>query len=282
MKYDIKKTKIIPENSLLNLYLLRHFPSIQNIQGYGSENTDLASREDKEVKDIITLIKEVIGFENIDKIILGKLERHKQSFEQIFPEGTGDIPYSQENRLTACFAGPLVENIPEQTEIEHNLKRFEAGADGLYHDVSCKSFDPAATGVFPFDALYSGIYVDRVLRSIVFPDDTTLTSFEDIEKQVLSLHRSLIEKAVEKGKPLNILGIGSCSINGFNLEKAAYCTTGKNMLHTYGTEGRIVFPQQHNELMVLGCTEQDMNDEIAHLRAYEGNVKIANVIERAK
>ena len=79
---------------------------------------------------------------------------------------------------------------------------------------------------------------------------------------------------MKDGKNLNIVVVSSCSANGYNLEYSSFGTIGENFLGVYGSEQRPIFPQGHDEIMILGYSKKDLTEGRIRLRAIEGNVKL--------
>jgi hypothetical protein len=259
---------------ILTLYFLRHQQSVQNKQGFGDKDTELTEQGRESASNLSQIARAV----NPDIIMAGTLKRHEQTLQRIATGYKGDVVFDE--RLNAVFSGPLLSQPPEETQRQYNLDRFKPGKDGLCHvqlpDGREKSFDPRALGIYPFNPLYCGAYFDRDLRVVVFPDNTTLTSFDEIEKQVRSFQADLIEK--DSTKPLKIVVVSSCSASGFNLEYAAFRTIGENIFAKFGREQGPVFPQDHDEVMVLGYNKKDLVDNKKDLHAVEGNIKIVKYL----
>ncbi len=266
-------------NFLLTLYFIRHQESVQNRQGFGERDTELTEEELK--KEISQLVKSI---ENLDCILTGTLKRHTQTLERIKEEVGYNGIIIPDDRLNAVLSGQMFEQPPIETEQTYQLDRFQPGSDGLCYvelpDGREISFDPVKMGIYPFNSLYSGAYFDRDLRQAVFPGDQTLASFDEIGRRVCDFQESVIEKADKASKPLNIVVVSSCSSSGFNLEYSAFGTIGCNMSQNFGSEQRRIFPQDHDEVMVLGYTKKDLYYGRESLRPIEGNVKIKNYLKK--
>lgn len=265
-------------NLILTLYFLRHQQSVQNEQGFGDRDTELTEKGRESASNLSQIVRAI----KPDYLMAGTLKRHIQTLQRIRKDimYNGNIVFDE--RLNAMFSGSLLKQPPEETQRKYNLGRFKPGKDGLCHvqlpDGKEKSFDPKALGIYPFNALYCGAYSDRDLREVVFPDDNTLTSFDEIEKQVRSFQLDLIEKEKNSAKPLKIVVISSCSTSGFNLEYAAFGTIGENIFAEFGKEQKPIFPQDHDEVMVLGYSKKDLADDKKDLHAVEGNIKIVKCL----
>ena len=264
---------------LLLLYFLRHQESEQNSDGYGEPDTSLTQNGRAGSSKLVKILRSIGP---VDEILTGTKKRHVQTLEQIKPKINYEGQIVPEERLNALFGGELMEVPGEVTERKYGLDKFQPGPDGLYHDTSqgkLISFDPVKTGVFPFDPLYSAVYTNKDLRQIVFPN-AQLTPFEDIEQKVRSFQQDIINTIRNsKPDPKKIVAIASCSPSGFNLEYAAFNTIGRNMQTPFGREQKRVFPLQHDEIMVLGYTREDLENNRNRLRPIEGNIKIDTYLQ---
>ena len=262
---------------ILTLYFLRHQESVQNKYGFGKADTHLTEQGRERVSNLSRLVS-AIGVGNIDHILTGTLQRHHQTLGGLLERIGYHGEIIPDERLNALFSGPLLELPAAETERRYQLDRVRAGSDGLcaveLPEGRTIHFDPAKEGIYPFDPLYCGAYFDKGLRQAVFPHEPTLPSFHAIAKQARNLQGDIIRRANESPKPMHIVAISSCSPSGFNLEYATFGTVGKNMRTPFGSEGNPVFPQNHDELMVLGYTRDDASSGRKRLRAIEGNVNI--------
>ncbi|NQU98671.1 histidine phosphatase family protein [Candidatus Woesearchaeota archaeon] len=261
---------------LLTVYFLRHQESVQNKQGYGEFDTKL-SKEGKRNADITSRLLTHIGVDNIDLLISGTLKRHKQTTQLITEKVNYEGEVLFDERIQALVHSPILENPPEQTMDKYDLHRFQRGEDSYcrvtLRDGTEVSFDPEASKVNPFDPLYSDAYFDRQIRKAVFPNNRTLPSFASIERKVRSFQRSMIER-VDPLKTQNIVLVSSCGPAGVNLEYSIFGTVGENLFESFGSEDNQLFPIQHEEMMILGYTQQDLADKRKSLRPVEGNVGI--------
>lgn len=291
----------IKPETLLTVYCLRHLPSNTNVQGYGPADTELIEKQSYD-KAMIELV-EAIGINNIDLVIRGTLKRHRQTFDSVLGKAGYHGELIEDGSLNALISGPLVEAKGSTTEKKYNLSRFETNgslytieiADGIKI-----AFDPKQMGIFPFDPLYSLAYISKPLREIVFPDEQTLASFQDIGEIVENYQTNLVKIFKSHlevySRPLTVVTISSCSADAFNLEYSHYGTVGENMvsptaskqtpdmpgtdsiiqLHRtrFGSENRLLFPQNHDEVMILGYDSKNLEEGLDKLTAFEGNIKI--------
>jgi len=285
------KTK---DNLLLRAYFMRHQESQQNAEGRGESDTPLTDEGRRNARELAKVFN-FPGFGPIDIVIAGTLSRHDQTLNEMLDNSGYQGEVLRDSRLNAIFgSSPLLQQPAEATVAQYDLDRLKAGEDGLHHaedSLGKFRFDPAALGILPFDPLYCRAYEDKRLRQLVFPGEDTLPSFDSVDTRVAGIQNELICKSAESsGRPVNVLVVSSCSPNGFNLERAAYGTIGENMsvsysadgdvsIARYGVEGRPIFPQEHDQLMVLGYTEQDRSEGRERLRVLEGNRKIDKYLD---
>lgn len=262
-----------PEDKILTVYLLRHQESEQNLKGHGDTDSDLTERGQEEISTLVQLVN-AIGVDNIDSLIAGDLKRHTQTDlllrEQTAYKGQTEI----DPRLNAVVSGKLCEQPAEITEQEYDLARFA--------NTRFKGMTAEQAKVFPFDPLYSMAYLDKEIRAMVFPNEESLTTLKEIEHRIKTFQQELITSVINSSKPKTIVCVSSCSPNGFNLELAAYQTIGENMYKTSGSENRPIFPQQHDELIILGYSARDMTQGRSTLKHVDGPVKIQNYLQGLK
>jgi len=274
---------------LLTVYAVRHLPSLQNVAGFGPVDSDLAAGFENYRSSLIDLVKNLSG-QGLDLVVSGDLKRHKGTADVLREAGyKGEI--IEDTRLNAVMSGQLLEQPAVVTEREYNLERFRANHYKLYVSPDGKiKFDPSELGIYPFNSLYSFAYFDRRLRQLVFQNDSSLTSFQNIRGNIERYQPQLIQSVIESTSPLTVLSIGSCSPNAFNLEYCLFGTVGENLVTLsrggllrptrFGSENRVIFPQGHDEVMVIGYRKEDLEAGRDRLVAIEGNLKIQGLIDR--
>lgn len=264
----------LDEQEILRVYALRHLQSFDNLRGFGENDSGITEQGKIVIDDVIALIDQ-IGVDNIDMIMRGDLKRHRESFDQLIERISYEGETLTDERLNALYKCPLNDDDGEITEREHDLARFKAEKDYTIDGKQFK-FNPENTGVFPFDPHYSSVYVDRKLRELVFPNNTTLRTFENIEERTRSFQEGLIEFL--KHKPMNVLLIGSCSSLAFNREYAEHGTIGENQVDY--EKGNLHFPLDHGELIVFGYSKRDLEKERTRLHLVQGNIKIMDYLNQ--
>jgi len=235
----------------------RHQESIQNATGKGGYNTPLTPAGINKARENVSPLLSM----QPNLIISGNLTRHEQSLDAIVKHVGGNVEVVEDERLNALFGGKIIDQDPKETEMQYQLEQY----------MNDSRFDAKKMKVFPFDNFYSSIYMDKAIREIVFPDETSLTSFEEIRERIVGFQNYLIEKANKK--PTKALIISSCSPAAFNLEYAAFGTIGQNIYTPFGSEHKELFPMDHDEIMILGWRTGDDK-----LHAIEGNVKLKNYL----
>lgn len=271
---------------LLEAFFTRHQESQQNADEDRDWNTSLTD-EGKQSAERNAKLLDGTTLGKVDIVYAGTLDRHDQSLDLMLRRSKYGGEIIHDPRFNAVQKGsPLFEDPTEVTVHRFGLDKFAPGSDGLYHaedEFGALSFDPVAIGVFPFNPLYCMAYWDRRLRSLVFPGEESLRPIEEIEKDVVGVQKELIQKASSSSrKPLRVLAVSSCSPNGFGLEYAAYGTVGENIIGNYPEDGNSIFPQEHDQLMVLGYTERDLAEGRKRLRVIEGNVNINKYLDTLK
>lgn len=284
------------EGIRMMLYLTRHLESTQNDKGFGEVNCELTEKGKKNAAINRQLVN-AIGVKNIDWVISGDYIKHKETTRGIL-EGTGyDGPIVFDSRLVSIPAGPILEDSPEKVEKDYNLGIFnpEAGFERIkmedgriitYEGNLCNveipdfgvvSFDPKEEGVFPFNQYFRG-YIDEGVKRAVFPHDTqTFPSFDKVRDDVKNFHEELVEKVRENDKPLAVLGVGSMSINALVFEYALRQTVAENARGKFN--GMPIYPQGHNDVMVMGYTQEDLVECRNHLRPITCNVPIDKYVK---
>ncbi len=270
---------------ILTVYLTRHLPSEQNVAGRGPVDTPLA----KGFKGIRASLVELVKKVNPQLVISGTLQRHEQTTGKVLKKAgyVGEVEY--DHRLNAVLDTPLVTKNPKKTEKKYDLLRFTPGEDGLYeNDGGVLKFDPEELGILPFDPLYSAAYFHIGLWPIVFSDHDWPMDNWTVDRNIKMFHRDLIKRFGNSEYPVGVVCFGSCSANALNLEYALFTSIASNLYSEngsdvlrptkYGSEDRVMFPQQHDEVMTLGYTRADQKRGRERLRAIDGNVKIDGLV----
>jgi hypothetical protein len=196
------------------------------------------------------------------------------------PEG---IDLDQDERLNAVLRAEFLQQNEREVEEEYRPSRYEASADGLYRGTDYEGnqimFNPSTLGIFPFDRFVCRTHLDRRLRDLIFPQDRTL---ERIREDVISLHGSFVEIARESNGEKRIVAVGSGSVNEFISEYAQYGTVGENVIDYLARKKRSLFSQKPDEIIVLGYSREDRDQEIGRLRLLEKNVGARDYIRRIR
>ncbi len=270
------------DDFLLKAYFFRHQESVQNEKGHGAPDPDLTLNGKKNASDISKFI-EKIGVEKIDAIIAGNLKRHDQTLKIVLNDTKYKGTIIEDPRLNAVFSGHLLENSKEISEQKYDLRKFKTKNGELYYNKESNIlFNPIEEKIYPFDPLYCAAYFNKNLRNIVFHNEKTLTSFKIIKENIISFQKEIIGQITDTQKTRNIVIISSCSPAGFNLEYALYNTIGENMSQEYGKENNPIFPLNHDQVMILGYTRDDLNQKRKNLRPIIGNTTIKKYEELLK
>lgn len=265
-------------------YCVRHLESIQNVEqgkdkreGFEDTDSGLTAEGEEHAKNRPNLIS-IIG-DKLSGVYVGKIKRQHQSLEPWVQDSGYEGDIIIDPRINAVFDGHLIQQKGEITDKQYNLGKRKF------------TFNAKQAGVFPFDPLYSDIYVDCGKRIEVFPgyspEELELPTFAEIDDRFTGLHGDLVEKIRTVGQPQKYVVVGSCSSLGFNLEKArkgprCECpgTIGLNMLTKFGSEGKPIFPMDHDDIHIIGYTMGDMDKGYKTLRAIEGNVDLRTYVQK--
>jgi hypothetical protein len=219
-------------------YFVRHQQSEQNKQGFGFPDTSLSPEGQAGARQQAA---RWLALEP-DLIIAGSLKRHQETLDILLRTAGKDLPFKEDYRLNAFFDSPLLTLPAKETEEAYGLRRFKEGIPTSHGILNAKD-----AKVFPFDPLYCQAYLDKELRGIVFPGDRTLIPFSEIETRVKGFQEDLKVSGARR-----VLLISSCSATAYNLEYAAFGTIGERIRECYGSENKPLFPQQHDEMAIIG------------------------------
>ena len=263
----------------LTIYLLRHQESVKSLDGSRDYDTPLAIAGRESAYKIAKVLPH-LG--RIDEILSGSLQRHIET-AQIFQKSIRnpiliDVP---DRRLNAIPRSHFLAEDAPTAEKDYRLNEYAPGADGLYHGLDREgkeiSFNPINLGIYPFDKFTCRVHLNKRLRDIIFPQDTTR---EMVESDILDLNRKLIKQAKRMNMPLNLLIVGSGSINALLAEYESYETIGEKIIDYHANQKSPIFTQKSDELMVLAYTQEDMNTGRNRLRLIQDNMKIRDYIKK--